>query len=58
MVKILLGISLTLNILFFIFLFLIYRYSYKGLKNKIDNFLINDFLSKNEELEEFLNDNK
>lgn len=54
----LLGISFILNILFFILLFLIYRYSYSGLKNKVDNFLIKDFLKKNKDLEDFLNDSK
>lgn len=36
--KILLGISLTLNVISAILFFIIYRYGFKGLKRKIENY--------------------
>lgn len=36
--KILLGISLTLNVISAILFFIIYKYGFKGLKRKIENY--------------------
>lgn len=43
MIKFILGISITLNIISIIIFFIIYKYSLKGLKNKIENIAINNF---------------
>lgn len=40
-----LGISITFNILSIAAFFIIYKYSLKGLKNRIENMAINNFLS-------------
>ena len=39
-----LGISITLNIISAIAFFLIYKYSIKGMKKNIQNFVLNNFL--------------
>lgn len=39
-----LGISITFNILSIAAFFIIYKYSLKGLKNKIENIAINNFM--------------
>lgn len=45
MIIFLLGISLTLNIISGIAFFIIYRYSLKGVKDKIENMAINNFVN-------------
>lgn len=40
----LLGVSLTFNIIFGLLLFLIYRFGLKGFKNKIEDYMIKNFL--------------
>ena len=40
----LLGVSLTFNIIFGLLLFLIYRFGLKGFKNKIEDYMIENFL--------------
>lgn len=40
-----LGISITFNILSIAAFFIIYKYSLKGIKNKIEKLAINNFLS-------------
>lgn len=43
MIIFILGISITLNIVFSIIMLFIYRYSLKGVKNRIENEFINSF---------------
>lgn len=40
----LLGVSITLNIIFSIILFLVYRFGLKGFKNKIEDYVLENFL--------------
>lgn len=44
MIWFLLGISMTLNVIFAIILFLIYRFGLKGFKNKIEDYVLDNFL--------------
>lgn len=39
-----LGISITLNVIFSIILFLVYRFGIKGFKNKIEDYVLENFL--------------
>ena len=56
---ILLGISLTLNIISMIIFLLIYKYSLKGMKERIENTLIKNFIKDDIDIMEVLkNDNK
>lgn len=43
MIKFLLGISITLNIISAIAFFIIYKYSLKGVKNRIEDLAIKNF---------------
>lgn len=45
MIKFILGISITMNILSIAAFFIIYKYSLKGIKNRIENIAINSFLN-------------
>lgn len=59
MILILLGISITLNIISIIIFLLIYKYSLKGIKQKIENTLIKNFIKDDIDIMEVLkNDNK
>lgn len=59
MILILLGISLTLNIISMIIFLLIYKYSLKGMKERIENTLIKNFIRDDIDIMEVLkNDNK
>ena len=42
--KFILGISITLNIISAIAFIMIYKYSLKGMKKNIQNFVLNNFL--------------
>lgn len=44
-----LGISITLNIISAIIFLLIYKFSFRGFKKKIENCLINDFISTSDD---------
>lgn len=59
MILILLGISITLNIISAIIFLLIYKYSLKGMKERIENTLIKNFIKDDIDIMEVLkNDNK
>ena len=59
MILILLGISITLNIISMIIFLLIYKYSLKGMKERIENTLIKNFIKDDIDIMEVLkNDNK
>lgn len=44
MINFILGISITLNIISIIGYLIIYKYSLKGLKRKIENYTLDNFL--------------
>lgn len=44
MLKFLLGISLTINVISIIGFIIIYKYSLKGLKRKIENYTLENFM--------------
>lgn len=44
MIWFLLGVSITLNFIFTIILFLIYRFGLRGFKNKIEDYVLDNFL--------------
>lgn len=44
MIKFILGISITFNIISIIAFFFIYKYSFKNLKNKLESMLVNNFV--------------
>jgi hypothetical protein len=44
MIKFILGISITLNLLSIICYIIIYKYSLKGLKHKIENYTLENLL--------------
>lgn len=44
MLKIFLGISITLNVISVIIFFFMYKYSFKSVKNKLENYLVNNFI--------------
>lgn len=46
MLKIFLGISLTLNVISVIIFFFMYKYSFKSVKNKLENYLVNNFIDE------------
>lgn len=56
MIKFVLGISITLNILSIIGFLIIYKYSLKGLKRKIENYTLENFMDL--DVGAILNDNK
>lgn len=39
-----LGISITLNIILFIGFLIVYKYSLKGVKRKLENYLLDNFM--------------
>lgn len=46
MLKIFLGISITLNVISVIIFFFMYKYSFKSVKNKLENYLVNNFIDE------------
>lgn len=57
--SIIFGISIALNIISIIIFLLIYKYSLKGMKQKIENTLIKNFIKDDIDIMEVLkNDNK
>lgn len=57
--SIIFGISIALNIISMIIFLLIYKYSLKGMKQKIENTLIKNFIKDDIDIMEVLkNDNK
>ena len=44
MIKFILGISITFNVISIIIFIIIYRYSIKGLKNKLENYALDNFM--------------
>ena len=58
MIIFLLGISLTLNVVAAIILLFIYRYSLKGVKNRIENEFINSFSNDTIDIRSIIDDNK
>lgn len=44
MIKFLLGVSICFNIISIIAFIIIYRYSLKGVKKNIENYVLNNFL--------------
>lgn len=46
MLKIFLGISLTLNVISVIIFFFMHNYSFRSVKNKLENYLINNFIDE------------
>lgn len=58
MIIFLLGISLTLNVVAAIILSFIYRYSLKGVKNRIENEFINSFSNDTIDIRSIIDDNK
>ena len=49
-----LGISITLNIISLISFFIIYKYSLKGIKKNIENYVLSNFLDDDVLNEKFL----
>lgn len=56
MIAFILGISITFNILSVIAFLIIYKYSLKGLKRKIENYTLDNFLDI--DIGGVINDNK
>lgn len=44
--RILLGISITLNVICGIIFFIMYKYSFKGMKKRLEDQLINNFIDE------------
>lgn len=53
MIIFILGISVTINITSFIAFFIIYKYSLKNIKNKIEDFALNNFMDDDEDFNLF-----